>query len=244
METRRVLMTKEGKVFFVSDISKDFHTKHGFVKKDDLKKAEGVVVTNTNNAFYIFTPSFIDVYKRIKRGAQIMMLKDIASIVAETGINRDSKIVDAGSGSGALSLFLANVVKEVVTYEIRKDFADIVKNNIEFLKLKNIKIKNKDINEGIDEKDVDLVTLDLPEPWKAIKSAEKALKVGGFLVSYNPNLTQVKTFIDNINNNKNFIHIKTIENIQRTWVIDDKRLRPENTEVGHTGFLSFVRKVM
>ena len=112
------------------------------------------------------------------------------------------------------------------------------------MKLKNIKIKNKDINEGIDETDVDLVTLDLPEPWKAIKSVEKALKVGGFLVSYNPNLTQVKTFVDNINNNKNFIHIKTIENIQRTWIIDDKRLRPENTEVGHTGFLSFVRKVM
>ena len=81
---------------------------------------------------------------------------------------------------------MAHLCKEVITYEIRKDFINIVKTNIEFLGLDNIKIKNKNIYTGITEKNVDVVILDLPEPWQAINSAKKALKVGGFLVSYSP----------------------------------------------------------
>lgn len=244
MNTERILMTKEGKFIFVNDTTKDFHTKFGYVKKDDLKKKSGTVSTNMNTEFYILSPCFIDFYKKIKRGAQIMMLKDLGTIAAETGINSKSMVVDAGSGSGAAAIFFANIVKEVISYELRADFIEIVNHNINLLKIKNLKLKNKDIYEGIDELDVDLISLDLPEPWKVIKHAEKALKPGGFLVSYNPQLTQVKEYVNEIKKNKNFVYLKTIENIQREWEIDDKRLRPKNTEIGHTGFLSFARKVV
>jgi tRNA (adenine57-N1/adenine58-N1)-methyltransferase len=151
--------------------------------------------------------------------------------------------VDAGAGSGALACFLGNIVKEVITYEIREDFIKIVKKNIDFLNLKNVKIKNKNIYEGITEKNVDLVTLDLPEPWKALNPAEKALKVGGFLVSYSPSIPQVMDFVDNVRKNKNFAYLKTSEIIEREWDVDERKVRPRSQAIGHSGFLSFVRKI-
>lgn len=168
-------MNQSGNRFLVRDTKKDFHTKYGFFKKEDLSK-NSMIKSNIGKVFNIFDASFIDLFRKIKRDAQIIPLKDIGLIVTETGINNKSKVVDAGSGSGAVACFLANLVKEVVTYEIRKDFIQIVKHNIKELGLKNIKIKNKDIYEKIYERNVDLVNLDVPSPWKALKSAEKALK--------------------------------------------------------------------
>jgi len=237
----KVLMNKHDK-FFVKDLNSDFHTKHGFFKKSDLKK-NNKIKTNTKKEFSIFDPSFIDFYRRIKRLAQIMPLKDIGLIVSETGVNNSSKVVDAGAGSGALCCFLANIVKDVVTYEIREDFIKIVEKNIEFLKLNNIKIKNKNIYDGISEKNIDLVVLDLPEPWKAINASKKALKLGGFLVSYSPSIPQTQDFINTINKNNNFSHIKTSEIIERNWEIDGRKVRPKSQPIGHSGFISFARRI-
>jgi len=243
-KTNKILTTKEGKSFFIKDTSKDFHCQFGLIKAKDLKKKDGSVIkTNTKKELTIFTPSFIDTYKKIKRAPQIITRKDAAMIIAETGINKESKIVDAGAGSGALAIFLANICKEVTTYEIRKDFIKIVKKNKELLDLKNLKIKNKDIYKGIEEKNIDLITLDLPEPWKAIEPAKKALKPGGFLVNYSPTIPQVMDFIKQVNKDNNLTHIKTIELIQREWEIDQRKVRPKTTQTVHTGFLSFVRKI-
>lgn len=241
---KKILTTKEGKTFYIKDISKDFHCQFGLIKAKDLKKKDGSIIrTNTGKELIIFTPSFIDNYKKIKRAPQIMTRKDIGLIIAETGINKNSKVVDAGTGSGALACFLANICKEVTTYEIRKDFLKIAEKNKEFLNLKNLKIKNKDIYKGIDEKNIDLITLDLPEPWKALESVKKSLKVGGFLVSYSPTIPQIIDFVNTINKDKDFIHIKTIELIQREWEIQERKVRPITTQTVHTGFLSFVRKI-
>ena len=236
-------MSKNDK-FLVKDTSKDYHTKYGFFKKEDLKaKAGSKVISNTKKEFTVFDPYFIDLYRKIKRDAQIIPLKDIGLIVSETGINGNSKVVDAGSGSGALCCFLANIAKEVVTYEIREDFIEIVKKNIDYLGLKNVKIKNKNIYEGVNEKNIDLIVLDLPEPWKAIGSAKKALKVGGFLVSYSPTIPQSADFVNEINNDKDFVHVKTSEIIERNWEIDGRKVRPLSQQIGHSGFISFVRRI-
>ena len=238
----KVLMNKNDK-FLVKDTSKDYHTKHGYFKKEDLKKTNKKIISNTKKEFSIFDPYFVDLYRKIKRDAQIIPLKDIGLIVAETGINSASKVVDAGAGSGALCCFLANITKEVTTYEIREDFIEIVKKNINFLGLKNVKIKNKNVYEGINEKNVDLVVLDLPEPWKAIDSAKKSLKVGGFLVSYSPTIPQTADFVNKINNDKDFVHVKTSEVIERNWEIDGRKVRPRSQQIGHSGFVSFARKI-
>ena len=242
---RKVLITSQGKKFYAKDLNEDLHTQYGFLKKEDLKKAKdgSILKSNTNKEFFIFEPQFIDLYRKIKRDAQIIPLKDIGLIIAETGINRQSKVLDAGAGSGALSCFLAGIAKEVVTYEIREDFIEIVKSNIEFLGLKNIKIKNKDIYKEIDDKNMDLVTLDVPEPWNAIENCSKALKPGGFLVSYSPSVPQVADFVNALRKNESFVYLKTVEITEREWEVEERKVRPKSSGLGHSGFLSFARKV-
>jgi len=243
-DIKKILITKEGKKFYVKDPSSDLHTQFGLIKKEDLIKGVGEkVISNTNKKFTIIEPNFMDIFKKIKRDAQIIPLKDVGTIISETGINSNSKVVDSGSGSGALSCLLANLVKEVTTYEIREDFVKIVEHNIELLGLKNIKIKNKDVYQGIDEKNVDLVTLDLPEPWKALDSASSALKVGGFLVSYSPSIPQVMDMVSSIIKREEFIHIKTIEIIEREWEVNERKVRPKSKILGHSGFLSISRRI-
>jgi len=196
-EIKLVLVSGSGRHLYVRNIKQDYHCQFGLVRKEDLKKIKngGVVKTNSGVELAAFKPGFLDVYRKIKRAPQIIPLKDLGTIITETGIGKESVVVDAGSGSGALALFLANIAKKVVSYEIRKDFATIAADNVKFLKLKNIAIKNKDIYKGIDEKNVDVVTLDLPEPWKALEAAEKALKTGGFIFSYSPTIPQVSDFV-------------------------------------------------
>src|SRR3989344_6069474 len=112
---KKVLITKQGRKFYAKSLDEDLHTQYGLIKKEELKKAKdgSLLKSNTNKEFFVFSPSFIDLYRKIKRDAQIIPLKDIGVIIAETGINRESKVLDAGSGSGALSCFLAAIAKEV-----------------------------------------------------------------------------------------------------------------------------------
>ena len=241
MEIKKILFTKRGEQFYIKDTSKDYHTKYGFIKKEDFNKSK--VTTNTGKELNLIDPSFIDAYKKIKRAPQIIPLKDIGPIIALTGINKNSVVIDAGAGSGGVCCFLANIVKKVYTYDIRDDFINIVKKNKENLNLKNLVIKKHDIYKSIPKKDVDLIILDLPEPWLVIKNAEKALKEGGFLVSYSPTIPQVSDFVETVKFNHNFIYIKTIEIIERQWEFDKRKIRPKSQPFGHSGFLTFIRKI-
>jgi|SRR3989338_5817499 len=242
---QKVLITKQGKKFYAKNLDEDLHTQYGFIKKEELKKAKegSLLKSNTSKEFFIFNPHFIDLYRKIKRDAQIIPLKDIGMIIAETGINKDSKVLDAGSGSGALACFLASIAKEVVTYEIREDFIEIVKSNIEFLGLKNIKIKKNNIYNEVDDKNIDVAVLDVPEPWKALESCSKALKPGGFLASYSPSVPQVADFVNDVRKNESFVYLKTAEIIEREWEVEERKVRPKSSGIGHSGFLSFARKV-
>jgi len=238
----KLLLHPSGSSFFVKDCSKDYHTQYGFIKVADLKKKSGSIVkTNTGKEMTILDPSFIDLYKKIKRAPQIIPRKDVGIIIAETGLQRDWKVVDAGAGSGALTIFLSQYVKSIVSYEIRADFLNVVTKNLDFLDIKNVKIKNKDIYKGISEKNLDMITLDLPEPWLAIKHAEKALKPGGFLVSYSPTIPQVMDFVEAVNKSK-LQYLKTVEIILREWDIDKRKVRPKSTSIGHSGIISFARR--
>ena len=239
---KRILLAGNGKKFFVKDIEKDFHCQYGFVAAAELLKRSGTVKTNTGVSLAIVQPQFIDLYSRIKRGPQIVGQKDVGAIIAETGVGKNSIVVDAGGGSGALCMFLAHLCKKVVTYELREDFVKILEENKKSLGLKNIVIKNKDIYEGIAEKNVDLVTLDLPEPWKAIPAVEKALVSGGFLVSYSPSIPQVSDFVEAIRKSS-LIWVKTKEVLERKWEFEERKIRPFTQMFGHTGFLTICRKM-
>jgi tRNA (adenine57-N1/adenine58-N1)-methyltransferase len=241
-EKNKEIILEKPRKYLVQDISKDFHSKDGIVLKKDLKRKNGSKVkTNIGKEFTLLSADFMDIYKKIKRGAQIISLKDIGAIVAYTGINKTSKVVDAGAGSGALACFLAHICKEVTTYEIRDDFYKIVKENKEKLDLKNLNVKKKDVFKGISERNVDLVTLDLPDPWNALGVVSKALKIGGYLVSYSPTIFQVADFVNKLSDD--YVHLLTLELIKREWEIKGRKVRPITTQNVHTGFLSFVRKI-
>jgi len=240
---RKVTVTK-GRQYFVADSSRDFSTSLGNIKAKDMNAKDGATVKSTQGKdFVILSPTFIDLYKRLRKLPQSIILKDIGLILAETGVDKDSLVVDAGTGSGALSGFLAHLVKQVTTYEIREDFIENIKENFKLMGLKNIKVKQGDITKGISEKNVDLVTLDMPEPWEAVENSAKALKIGGFLVSYSPHTTQVQKFVKEVAKDPSLQILKTVELIERPWVIDEQRSRPDNAGIGHTAFLTFVRKI-
>ena len=235
MKVKKVLI-HDNKRFYWKE--KDLHTQHGLIKEKDLKKSKAK--SNLNKEFTIFNAKFTDNLKKLKRGPASISLKDIGTIIAYTGINKNSKVIDSGTGSGFLASCLANISKEVITYEKNKEFLKIAKENFKSLNLNNIKIKNKNIKE-INEKNIDLITLDLPNPHEYLKDCHKSLKNGAFLVTYLPSISQVKELLDNIKDN--FIHERTIETLQRTWKIEDKILRPNHHMLAHTAFITFLRKI-
>ncbi|MBD3203455.1 methyltransferase domain-containing protein [Candidatus Woesearchaeota archaeon] len=243
MKPIKKILISGNKKYYVRDLDRDYHTELGFIRKEDLKNAKPgeKIMSNTGNEFFLFEPFFIDKYKKIKRGAQIISRKDVGFMITEAGLNKDSVVLDAGSGSGALCCYLAKICKKVYSYEIREDFFNKVKKNIDFLQLGNIELKNKDIYQGIDEKELDCIMLDLPEPWKVVDHADSSLKTGGFLISYSPCIPQVMDFVDSLT--ENFLHLKTVEIKERKWEIRKRKVRPKTRQLGHTGFISFTRKI-
>ncbi len=228
----KVLISESGKVYF-SD-KKEFHTKDGIVKvKNGVSK-------NKREKFYIFDAGFADLVHKMKRGPAIILKRDIGSILAYTGVNAKSKVLDAGVGGGFLCSFLANVCNNVTGYERDERFFKLAGENFKFLGLK-VKLKKKDVYKGISEKNLDLITLDLLEPWKVINHAYKSLKSGGFLVVYVPQITQVMKVVSSVKDK--FVVEKIIENTEREWKVEGKVVRPEHMGLLHTGFLVFLRRV-
>ena len=181
-------------------------------------------------------------YRKLKRGPQVILPKDIGIIIAYAGIDKSSICVDAGTGSGWLAVSLARLCRHVYSYDLRVDFLKIAEYNVNYLGLDNVTLENGDITKRINEKDVDLVTLDLPNSEKALRNAKKALKPGGTVVGYLPHVEQVKTFVMKLNS-LGFIDVHTIEVIVRDYLVrKESGVRPTNTGLWHTAYLVFARK--
>ncbi|HKZ45167.1 MAG TPA: tRNA (adenine-N1)-methyltransferase [archaeon] len=241
-----LLLSKDSS--FVVEVKKGMlHTKDGIVDLGNLKKKKfgDKIKTHLGKEFKIVKPTINDILeKKLKRLPQIIMPKDIALILAYTGISSGSLIVDAGTGSGFLSIFLASYAKpkKIVTYENDKRFVKIAKDNIRNSGLsKIVRLKQKDITKGIDEKNVDLVTLDMKNSEKVVRNAYSVLRLGGYLVVYSPYIEQVISVVKEMER-KGFSNIKTVENIVREWQVE-KFTRPKTVGLMHTGFLTFARKV-
>ena len=216
----------------------DFHSHLGTIKESDIKP--GIVKSHLNKDFIVFNSSFIDDIHEIKRGPAIAHYKDIGLIITTTGLGVGSMVVDAGSGCGNTASYFSRIGCNVTSYELKPDFFNLAKSNIENLNLK-VNIKNQDIYSGIDEKDLDLIHLDLLEPWKVIPHAKDSLKSGGFVVCYLPTITQVMEFVKHLDNS--FYLWKVSEVLEREWTVDNLKVRPKNQMLGHTVFLVFVRKI-
>ena len=231
----KVLLDQEGNKYLLD--KGDLHTHSGVVRGNKIKN--GVVKSDLGKEFIVFEAEFVDKLEKIKRGPAILTKKDIGEIIAHTGIGKESNIVDGGTGCGVLAAFLGRISKNVVSYEIRKDFYDIAQKNLKFLDV-DVILKNKDISKGISEKNLDLITLDMLEPWKVIKHAKKSLKSGGFLACYLTNINQVITLVEKM---EGFYLDKVLETIEREWHVEGLKVRPKNKGLMHTGFLVFARRI-
>ncbi|MDI6855796.1 MAG: tRNA (adenine-N1)-methyltransferase [Candidatus Thermoplasmatota archaeon] len=211
-----------------------------------IGKEYGSAIEIGRKKFFILKPNITDKIETIRRKAQIILPKDSAVIALHCDIRNGSLVVEGGTGSGALTLVLANLVApngKVISYELRKDFAEFAFENIKKAKLeKNIEIKVRDIILGIDEREADAVILDIPNPWDAVKNAYDALKVSGSFCSYSPLVNQVENTVKELRR-YNFIDIKTFENLQREIVVGERGTRPNFEMLAHTGYLTFARKL-
>lgn len=235
-----IINTKKRVLMYLRDTEQDYHCKFGLVKQEELK--DGLVKTNKDTQLNVIPADFSDNFNKLKRAPQIIPKKDIGLILTECGINNESIVVEAGSGSGASGVFLASHCKKLYTYDIREDHLKIAESNYENFNLKNVEFKIHDIYTGIPVDNVDVILLDVPAPWEVIKHAQVALKQGGHLVNYSPTIPQVMDFVNSLG--EEFYHVKTIELIQREWEVSGRKVRPKTfQELGHSGFLSFVRKL-
>ena len=172
-----------------------------------------------------------------------MSPKDIGEIITRTGMNKNSKVLEIGSGSGALTMYMARIAKEIISYDNREDHTKIVKRNLKDFEIENVKLITQDATEKLKENNFDIATIDIKEPWTVLENVANALKSGGYIVSYSPSLTQSNEVIKAAKQNSNLIVLDTIETIERKWDITKLILHPQIRMIGHTAFLTFIRKI-
>ena len=228
---------------------KSFHTHKGFLQLDQLiGKPYGTrVLSNTGAEFVVLKPQLSDFIFKSQRKTQITYPKDVALIVMFSGIGPGSRVVEAGTGTGALTTALAHYVKpngRVYSYEVRPEFTKTAMKNLKRANLLDYaELKNEDITQRIDETEVDAVVLDLATPWLVIPHACSALKGSGTLVSFSPTIDQVVKTVEALQQS-NFIDIETIECIMRRMQTERGKTRPETLMTGHTGYITFARKAL
>jgi tRNA (adenine57-N1/adenine58-N1)-methyltransferase len=221
-----------------------FHTHAGILAHDDIiGRPEGATVTgSTGRSFLALRPTLADVVLKMPRGAQVIYPKDLGAILLAADIGPGQRVLEAGVGSGALSMTLLRAGASVVGYELREDFANRARANVSALlgPDADYRVEVRDVTERIDEADLDRVLLDLPEPWRVLPHAAQALRPGGILLAYLPTINQTAQLREALDDGP-FGLAETVEILRRTWHIEARSVRPDHRMVGHTGFLTTAR---
>ena len=224
----------------------EFHTHAGLVPHAEfVGQPEGVVLKSTKGAAYTaLRPTLEDFVLEMPRGAQVIYPKDLGPICMLADIGPGVRVLESGVGSGALSMTMLRYGAEIVGYELREDFLNRARTNVRsFLgeeALSRYELHLRDCYDGIDERDVDRVVLDLPEPWQVVPHAVHALRPGGILIAYTPSITQAAQTRE-VMANKAWSDTRTLEVLHRGWHIEGQAVRPDHRMVAHTGFLTVGR---
>ncbi len=185
------------------------------------------------------------VYAAFTRVTQVLYPKDIGMILVKSGIGPGSRVVEAGTGSGFLTAYLAHTVRpdgRVYSYELRPEFQEVARRNLSILGLDRfVTFKLKDIREGIDEDDVDAVVLDMPSPWAVVKHAYAKLRHGGSFVAFVPTVNQMERAALELRRH-GFLDVEALELMAREYKVAPGETRPVTVSVTHTGFLVCARR--
>jgi tRNA (adenine57-N1/adenine58-N1)-methyltransferase catalytic subunit len=230
----------------------EFHSHVGALPHDDMIGApEGTLFrTKGNSKILAFRPTMSDFVLKMKRGAQVVYPKDVALILHYADIFPGARVLEAGTGSGSLTIALSRAAGDegrVVSYEARDDHQTNARGNVEAWaevsgsKPTNLELRLGDVFAGVPEKDFDRLVLDLPEPWRAVGTTTESLTPGGIMCCYLPTVPQVSQTVETMRRG-GFVLIETFESLLRTWNIDGQSVRPDHRMVAHTGFLVFGRR--
>lgn len=184
------------------------------------------------------------------RGAQVIYPKDLAMILFWADVYPGCRVLEAGMGSGALTLTLLRAVGpegRVITYEQREEFARRALANIHMRlgEVSTLTVRLGPVEEGLgDEEPVDRVLLDLPEPWKLVTRVAAVLRPGGILLSYVPTIIQSQQTTEALQRDRQWALVETFETLVRPWNIEGSSVRPFHRMVAHTGFITVARRVV
>jgi len=230
---------------------RSFQTHAGVIEHDEvIGRTEGEHVEArqrdgrvTSAARYlVLRPTLAEVVVGMPRGAQVIYPKDLGAILIAADIFPGARVLEAGVGSGALSMTMLRAGAGITGYELRADFSERARANVEaFLGPDQpYSVSERDVYLGITEKGLDRVVLDLPEPWQVVGHAEQALTPGGILLAYLPTINQTAELRARLEHS-GFAMAETFEILRRTWHIEGRSVRPDHRMVAHTGFLTSAR---
>lgn len=249
----RVQLTDaKGKLYSITlTKGSEWHTHKGMLKHDDLVGIpEGsIVATNQDLKFQVFRPLLADYVLSMPRGATIVYPKDAAMILGVADIKPGIRVLEAGVGSGALSISLLRAIGEegmLHSVEIREDFAEISEKNVSSYfggKPANWNLTIGALQDQTYEADFDRVVLDMLSPWECLDVASQALVPGGVFMAYVATTTQLSKIAEAIKESGNFTEPESSETIVRGWHHEGLAVRPQHRMIGHTGFLIFARRM-
>lgn len=244
-----MLISEDGKRFYIR-LAAGFrqHTHQGIVDHDALigQSLGRKIISTTGHTFLVLEPSLEELIKSVKRNTQIVYPKEAGRIIFKMNIYPGRRVIEAGSGSGALTVALARYVSpggQVYSYEARPEMLRNTRFNLERLNLaETVELKQRNIRDGFDETEVDALFLDVREPWRFLPQARAALKNGGFFGAIVPTTNQVSMLLATLAEH-DFGGAEVEETFIRQYKAVPDRLRPSDIMVGHTGFLVFARNV-
>lgn len=225
----------------------DIHGNDGVLRAADIAAAEfgQVVLTLQGCPYRLMRPSLYDLVRGVKRQTQVLYPKDIGYICMRLGIGNGTKVIEAGSGSGSLTMALSWFTGEkghVYTYEARPEFYTLAGRNLEWAGLgHNVTRYNRDIAEGFDQTDADALFLDVRTPWEYLDQALAATKPGARFAFFVPTANQVSELLRGMEI-RPFADVEVEEVFIRRWKALADRLRPDDRMIAHTGFLLFARQ--
>ncbi|GAA2246175.1 tRNA (adenine-N1)-methyltransferase [Herbiconiux moechotypicola] len=256
-EGDRVQLTgPKGKLNSITlESGKVFHTHRGFIQHDDLiGLPDGSVVQNSVGVEHLaLRPLLTDFVMSMPRGAAIIYPKDAAQILAQADVFPGATVVEAGVGSGALSLWLLRAIGpegRLSSFERRDEFADVARGNVGGYfgrDPENWTVTVGDLTEALPEQheahSVDRVVLDMLAPWECIEAVAEALKPGGVVLCYVATVTQLSRVVETMRDSGLFTNPVPSETMVRGWHVEGLAVRPDHRMIGHTGFLVTARRL-